>query len=85
MLERGIPPARFEYLMASWRYLVTEIRKAEVTEPRHEKVIFRKFTAKILLQVFMFMTIDIMFAHIVLAKNVMVDHLSFYKFMFKIS
>ena len=50
--------------------MVTEICKAEVTEPRNGKVIFKKFTTNILLHVCMFMTMDRMFVHIVLAKNV---------------
>ena len=58
MLERRIPSARFEYITASRQYLVTEISKAEATEPRHGKVIFRKFMVNILLHVFMFLTID---------------------------
>ena len=84
-LERGIPPARFEYKTASEKVLVTEKGKAEVTDPRNEKVIIRKFTTNILLSMCMFMTIEHMFVHIVLAKNLIGDHLSFYEFMFKIS
>ena len=49
MLERRIPPAHFEYKMVVRRYLFTEICKAELTEPRHGKDIFRKFSANILL------------------------------------
>ena len=84
-MERGIPPACFEYITISEQYLVTEICKSEVTDPRNGKVIFRKFTANILLHVCMFLTIGGMFVYIVLAKNIIGDHLSFYEIMFKIS
>ena len=40
LLERGIPPTRFEYKRASEQYLVTEIYKAEVTEPRNGNIDF---------------------------------------------
>ena len=44
LLERGIPPARFEYRTTSEQYIVTEICKTEVTKPRNGKHIFRKYT-----------------------------------------
>ena len=59
--------------MGSEQYLViTEICKAKVTDPRNGKVIFRKFTANILLHVCMFMTIEGMFVYIALAKMLLV-------------
>ena len=85
LLAFGIPPACFQYKTASEQYLVTEIGKAEVTDPRNGKVIFRKITTNILLPMCMFMTMERMFVHIVLAKNLISDHLSFFEFMFKIS
>ena len=45
-LERWILPARFEYRTASERYLVTEICRSEVTEPRKRKNDFQEIYHK---------------------------------------
>ena len=45
-LERWILPARFEYRTTSERYLVTEICKSEVTEPRNRTNVFQEIYCK---------------------------------------